>query len=61
LRVICELLGLPLPTDKVHRLAGRVTDFSSALSLLRVIPPLRALKRYVEQRLERPARSAVKD
>jgi cytochrome P450 len=57
LRVMCELLGLPLADrPKFIAWAGRVTDFSSALSLLRVIPPLRALKRYVEQRLEQASK-----
>lgn len=52
--VICELLGLPLADrPKFIAWAGRVTDISSVLTLLRVIPTLRALKRYLEQHLER--------
>jgi hypothetical protein len=39
---MCELLGLPLADrPKFIAWAGRVTDFSSALYLLRVIPTLR--------------------
>lgn len=52
--VICELLGLPLADrPKFIAWAGRVTDISSVLTLLRVIPTLRALKRYLEQHLAR--------
>ena len=54
LRVICELLGLPLADrPKFIAWAGRLTDLSSVLTVLRVIPTLRALRRYLEQQLER--------
>jgi cytochrome P450 len=54
LRVICELLGLPLgDRPKFLAWAVRVTSISSALDFLRVIPSLRAIKRYLERYLER--------
>jgi cytochrome P450 PksS len=54
LRVICELLGLP-PADwpKFNAWADRVTDIGNVIGLFRMVPALSALKRYVEQRLER--------
>ena len=54
LRVICELLGLP-PADraKFTAWAGRVTDITSVFGLFRVVPALWALKRYLDQWLER--------
>jgi cytochrome P450 PksS len=55
--VICELLGLPLADrPKFIAWAGRVTDIGGVLSLLRVIPTFRALKRYLEQQLERTSK-----
>jgi cytochrome P450 len=51
--VICELLGLP-PADqpKFIAWAGSVTRVSGAFDLLRMLPRLAAMKRYLEQRLE---------
>jgi cytochrome P450 PksS len=51
--VICELLGLP-PADqpKFIAWAGSATRVSGALDLLRMLPRLAAMKRYLEQRLE---------
>ena len=51
---MCELLGLP-PADrpKFTAWADRVTDIGSVFGLFRMVPALSALKRYVEQRLER--------
>ena len=58
LRVICELLGLPdADRPKFIAWAGRVTDFSSVLYILRIIPALRALKRYLEQHLKRVSKA----
>jgi len=54
LLVICELLGLP-PADqpKFTAWADRVTGISSPLGLLRALPALSALKRYLEKQLDR--------
>src|SRR6266478_2867821 len=54
LSVICELLGLPLADrPKFMAWADRVTGVaSSALGLLRVVPSLAAMKRYLERHLE---------
>jgi cytochrome P450 len=54
LSVICELLGLPLADrPKFMAWADRVSGVaSSALGLLRVVPSLAAMKRYLERRLE---------
>jgi cytochrome P450 len=52
--VICELLGLPLADrPKFMAWASRFTGAASALGFLRVVPGLFAMKRYVEQQLER--------
>jgi cytochrome P450 PksS len=54
LSVICELLGLPLADrPKFMAWAGRATGVTSALSFLRVVPTIVAIKRYLEQHLER--------
>jgi cytochrome P450 len=54
LSVICELLGLPLADrPKFMAWADRVSGVaSSALGLLRVVPSLAAMKRYLERHLE---------
>ena len=53
LSVICELLGLPLADrPKFMAWAGRFISISGALGLLRVIPAIKAMKRYLEQHLE---------
>jgi cytochrome P450 len=53
LSVICELLGLPLADrPKFMAWANRATSASSALVLLRMVPTLVAIKRYLHQRLE---------
>jgi cytochrome P450 len=53
LSVICELLGLPLADrPKFMAWANRATSASSALVLLRMVPTLNAIKRYLRQRLE---------
>jgi len=52
LSVICELLGLPLADrPKFTAWAGGLTRFTGPLSLLRVVPNILAMKRYMEQRL----------
>ncbi|PWT88411.1 MAG: cytochrome P450 [Proteobacteria bacterium] len=54
LSVICELLGLPLADrPKFIAWAGRITSVSTVLGFLRLVPTLAAMKRYVEQQLER--------
>jgi|SRR5581483_911606 len=53
LSVICELLGLPAAErPRFMAWAGRLTDITGALGLLRVIPALAQMKRYLEQHLE---------
>ncbi len=51
--VICELLGLP-PADRPKFIAwtSRLTRLTHPLGLLRLIPALSAMKRYLEGRLE---------
>jgi cytochrome P450 PksS len=57
LRVISELLGLPLADrPKFIAWADRFTDIGGALGFLRSIPALRALKRYLEEHLERASK-----
>jgi cytochrome P450 len=54
LSVICELLGLPLADrPKFIAWAGQATGVSSALGFFRLVPTIVAMKRYVEQQLER--------
>jgi cytochrome P450 len=54
LLVICELLGLPAADrPQFAAWASRVTGVSSVFSLVRMVPALRAMKRYLAQRLER--------
>src|SRR5215475_14512636 len=54
LSVICELLGLPLADrPKFIAWAGQATGVSSALGFLRLVPTIAAMKRYLEQQLER--------
>jgi cytochrome P450 len=54
LSVICELLGLPLADrPKFTAWARRITGVASALGFLRVAPAAAAMKRYLEQHLER--------
>ena len=53
LSVICELLGLPLADrPKFTAWASGLTRFTGPLSLLRVVPNIFAMKRYMEERLE---------
>jgi cytochrome P450 PksS len=54
LSVICELLGLPL-ADRPRFIAwaGRSTGVSSTLGFFRMVPTIAAMKRYLEQQLER--------
>ena len=53
LSVICELLGLPLDDrPKFMTWAGRVTGTSTALTFVRMMPTLAAMKRYLERRLD---------
>ncbi len=53
LSVICELLGLPLADrPKFTAWATRFTGFTSSLGLLRALPGILAMKRYLQQRLE---------
>ena len=53
LSVICELLGLPLADRPKFMLwASRFTNITGGLGVLRVIPALLAMKRYLEQHLE---------
>jgi cytochrome P450 len=53
LSVICELLGLPLADrPKFTAWASRFTGFTSSLGLLRALPGILAMKRYLQQRLE---------
>ena len=53
LSVICELLGLPLADrPKFMAWANRATSASSTLVLLRMVPTLIAIKRYLRRRLE---------
>ena len=53
LSVICELLGLPLE-DRPKFIAWMqgVTRLTSAVSFLRLIPAMMAMKRYLERRLD---------
>jgi cytochrome P450 PksS len=54
LSVICELLGLPLADrPKFIAWAGRATGVSSTLGFFRLVPTIAAMKRYLEQHLER--------
>jgi cytochrome P450 PksS len=53
LSVICELLGLPrADRPKFMAWAGRFTGISGAMGILRVIPALKAMRRYLEEHLE---------
>jgi cytochrome P450 len=53
LRVMCDLLGLPLDDrPKFIAWADRVTDIGSVIGILRMFPALSALKRYLERQLE---------
>ena len=53
LSVICELLGLPLDDrPKFMTWAGRVTGTTTALTFVRMMPTLAAMKRYLERRLD---------
>ena len=53
LRVMCDLLGLPLADrPKFIAWADRVTDIGSVIGILRMFPALSALKRYLERQLE---------
>jgi hypothetical protein len=52
--VICELLGLPLADrPRFTAWASRFTGFTSSLGLLRALPGILAMKRYLQQRLDR--------
>jgi len=53
LAVICELLGLP-STDRPQfmRRANKLTTYSGALGMLGLIPGLRAMRRYLERRMD---------
>jgi cytochrome P450 len=54
LSVICELLGLPLADrPKFTAWASRVTSVASALGFLRQVRTAMAMKRYLEQHLDR--------
>src|SRR5437879_1148422 len=54
LSVICELLGLPLGGRlKFIAWAGRATGVSSTLGFFRLVPTITAMKRYLEQHIER--------
>ena len=54
LSVICELLGLPLADrPKFIAWAGRATGVSTTLGFFRLVPTIAAMKRYLEQHLER--------
>src|SRR6266699_1267699 len=54
LSVICELLGLPLGDRlKFIAWAGRATGVSSTLGFFRLVPTITAMKRYLEQHIER--------
>src|SRR6201987_688072 len=54
LSVICELLGLPLADrPKFIAWAGRATGVSSTLAFFRLVPTVAAMKRYLEQHLQR--------
>jgi len=54
LSVICELLGLPLDDRlKFIAWAGRATGVSSTLGFFRLVPTIAAMKRYLEQHIER--------
>jgi cytochrome P450 PksS len=54
LSVICELLGLPLGDRlKFIAWAGRATGVSSTLGFFRLVPAIAAMKRYLEQHIER--------
>jgi cytochrome P450 len=54
LSVICELLGLPLGDRlKFIAWAGRATGVSSTLGFFRLVPTVAAMKRYLEQHIER--------
>jgi cytochrome P450 PksS len=54
LSVICELLGLPLGDRlKFIAWAGRATGVSSTLGFFRLVPTIAAMKRYLEQHIER--------
>jgi cytochrome P450 PksS len=53
LAVICELLGLPLSDRAMFTSwASRFTRFTGTLSMLRMIPSMLAMRRYLERRLE---------
>jgi cytochrome P450 PksS len=53
LSVICELLGLPLADrSKFSAWAGGFTRLTGVLGLLRMIPNLIAMKRYIERHVE---------
>ncbi len=61
LSVICELLGLPLEDrPKFMTWASRATGTSTALMLLRMVPTLGTIRRYLQRRLEH-ARTAGGD
>jgi cytochrome P450 len=54
LSVICELLGLPLEDrPKFIAWAGRATEVSSTFAFFRLVPTVAAMKRYLEQHLQR--------
>ena len=54
LRVICELLGLPLADRPTFiAWAARATSMTGFLSFLRAVPTLVAMKRYVQRHVER--------
>ena len=58
LSVICELLGLPLDDrEKFMAWADGATNVAGLVGLFRVIPGIRAIKRYLEQQLEAARRS----
>lgn len=53
LAVICELLGLPLDDrERFMQWANRAIDVSDAMGFLRMIPSIRAIKRYLEEQIE---------
>lgn len=53
LEVICELLGLPQSDrSKFTAWAGRVTDISGISGILKMLPGIWAMKRYLEKRLD---------
>jgi cytochrome P450 PksS len=53
LSVICELLGLPsADRPRFTTWSRRITSLTGAISFLRLLPAVTAMKRYLEKRLE---------